>query len=449
MGLRENRFVLGFVFPFLYEIALIESYLIFKGSEIQLFLFLPAIVCVFPIYFLYIFSPYIISSLTGAVDSYSSILEHNIDEIFFLKKIDLDPEIKNELQSSIKNELLPELRNLFRRGYIDSYFTRDDSIPNERMLCFRESLFLLSMTFGSINLLNLLVIFYLAFYSINFDFLYIDQITTPLNVLVFAVLFLTFLFLSVILFKHSKKHLRHLISTTSYNLSVLPNREDLKTKTRHLELDSIRRFPLADKIGTKLAANWDLVAKLYFDFINSHVNEELREFSKKEVARALVLDQYSNMLSRLKLPKEKKKKLELQFYLGQGLTEAIEDIIDSEEETESIKIDILYANKKLDNWEEISADEQISTFLYSWRACESLFRHLLWKRDAYPKDDQSWPIIVDALLREKLLTSQDSRTLKRIRLRRNAMLHRSQDRYVSREDLEDLLKILQSVLDRS
>ena len=54
------------------------------------------------------------------------------------------------------------------------------------------------------------------------------------------------------------------------------------------------------------------------------------------------------MLSKLDLPEEKRKELELQFYLGQGVAEAIEDLVSSEEETESIKLDVLYTTKKVE-----------------------------------------------------------------------------------------------------
>ena len=449
MSLRENRFILGIILPVIYEIALIQSYLFFTQNEVLLFLFLPGIIFIFPVYFFYIYSPYLIYRLSGVKQEYSTALIENIDEIFLLKDIDLDPVLLKQLRSSIKVDLIPELQKLFRRGYIDSYFVRDEHVANQRMLSLREVLFLLSLSFGTINFLNLLIILYLAFNSIDFDFFYMDQITTPINVIIFAILFLSLIILSIILFRHARKQIQHLIQVTSYNLSSTSNIENLRVKTRSVELDSIRRFPLADKIGSKLAANWDLTAKLYLEFIDRNIKEELHEFSRKEIARSLVLEEYSTMLKRLNLPPEKKKELELQFYLGQGITDAIEEIVDSEEETESIKIDILYGRKKLEIWDEISPDEQISTFLFSWRSIESLFRNLLWKRNVYPKEDQSWPSIVDTLLREKLLTAQENRTLKKIRLRRNAMVHRSQDRYVSKEDLEELLNILQAVLDRS
>lgn len=262
-------------------------------------------------------------------------------------------------------------------------------------------------------------------------------------------MFGTFTIFSLFLFYHTRKNLVTLISITSYNLTLTSFKEDIKIKTRQIELDSIRRFPLDSKIGRKLALNWDLVSKLYYEFIQTHINEELREYSRKEVTKALVLEQYSDMLNKLDLTEEKRKELELQFYLGQGVTEAIDEIVSSEEETDSIKLDVLYTSKKLENWNEISNDEKISTFLFLWRSVESLFRNVLWKRDAYPKDDQSWPAITNVLLKEKLLTIRENKNLKGIRLRRNAMLHRSQDRFISKEDIEDLLKLLQTVIDRS
>ncbi|MFW9855246.1 MAG: hypothetical protein ACFFFG_09295 [Candidatus Thorarchaeota archaeon] len=448
MSLRENRFFLGILIPLFYEVGLIQAYLLFMADRFESFLLLPIFLLAFPAFILYIGSPYLILRITRAPEQYKAVLGQNIDKIFFLKKIDLEKETKEELKTSIHKELLPELIKVFRRGYIDSYFTRNDDIPVERMLSMREALFLLAITFGILNLLNVITVVYLHFGSIDLDFLFIDQIVNPINVIFFAGLFGFFVILSLTLFFHSKRNLGNLIGICSYNLSQEAYTHDIAIRTRQIELDSVRRFPLDDKIGHKLAANWDLVARLYYEFIESHINEEMRDYARQEVARTLVLEQYSKMLNRLDLPEEKKKELELQFYLGQGMTEAISEIVDSEEETESIKLDVLYANKKLETWEDIGNDERVSTFLFSWRSTETLFRQLLWQRKAYPTDDPTWPAIVNSLLREKLLTMNENKQLKQIRLRRNAMLHRSQDRFVSKEDMENLLTILQKVLDR-
>jgi hypothetical protein len=234
----------------------------------------------------------------------------------------------------------------------------------------------------------------------------------------------------------------------SYNLVLASPEESLKIHTRNIELESIRKFPIEDRLGRKLAANWDLVSKLYLEFIEKPLNEEIRLFSKREVAKNLVLKQYSDMLSKMELSNEKRKELELQFYLGQELTGAIEELVSTEEETESIKIDILYSRQKLENWENITNDEQISTFLFLWRSVEALFRHALWKRNAYPKDDQSWPSISNSLMKERLLSIQENKMLKSVRQRRNGLLHRSQDRFVNKEDIEDLLQILEGVLNK-
>ncbi|MCK4847473.1 MAG: hypothetical protein KAT16_00450, partial [Candidatus Heimdallarchaeota archaeon] len=298
-----------------------------------------------------------------------------------------------------------------------------------------------------LNILNFVTIIYLQYSSIDLDFLYIDQIVNPQNVIFFGFLFLSFVLVSVFLFFHSRRSVTNLISRLSYNLVVTSPEESLKRHTRHIELESIRKFPIEDRLGRKLAANWDLVSKLYLEFL-SPLNEEIREFSKREVAKTLVMKQYSEVLSKMELTNEDRKKLELQFYLGQELTGAIEELVSTEEETESIKIDILYSRQKLENWGNITNDEQISTFLFLWRSVESLFRHALWKRNAYPKDDQSWPSISNALMKERLLTVKENKMLKSVRLRRNGLLHRSQDRFVNKEDIEDLLRILEGVLDK-
>lgn len=449
MTLRENRFVLGIIFPLIYEIGLIEAYLFFMANRFELFLILPTILLIFPAYIFYIYSPYLTVRISRAAENYSESLKQNMNNIFLLKKIDLDVKTKEELQRNIHNELLPRLKTLFRRWYIDSYFTRDETIPDEKILTFRETLFLFSICYGLMNIINLGTIIYLHFNSIDLDFFYIDQIINPLNVVFFGILFGLFVIFSLILFFHSRNNLSTLICKTSYNLSLPALDQDIRVKTRQIELNSIRRFPLADKIGTKLAANWDLVSKIYFDFIEAHINEELRDYTRREVARTLVLEQYSSMLNNLDLSKEKRKELEMQFFLGHSITDAIEELGSSEEEAESLKLDLFYATKKLEKWDELSTDEHISTFLFLWRSTETLFRHVLWKRSAYPKEDQTWPSIVNSLLKEQLLTVRENKDLKKIRLRRNAMLHRSQDRFVSKEDVEDLLSLLQSVIDRS
>ncbi|NHJ00950.1 MAG: hypothetical protein EAX86_02360 [Candidatus Heimdallarchaeota archaeon] len=448
MSLRENRFLLGILFPIIYEIGLIEAYLlILPGNAPPPFNLIPAIILLFPAFMFYVYSPYILFNLSRAQERYLEALKSDLDEIFLLKQIDLEPNTKESLRTNIQAILLPQLKNIFRRGYIDAYFTRSES-SEDKMLSFSETLLLFSTTYGIINIGNLFTIIYLHFNSIDLDFIYIDRIINPVNVAFFGILFLIFIGVTAFSFNHSRNQLAVLISKTSYNLSYTTYADDIRIKTRQVELDSIRKFPLADKIGNKLAANWDLVSRLYSDLIESHITEELREYSKREVARALVQEQYSNLLEQLDLAEDKRKELELQFYLGQGVSDAIDDLVSSEEETESIKLDVLYTRKKLENWDEISLDEQISTFLFLWRSVESLFRNILWKHELFP-EDQSWPSIINVLLKEKFLTVKENKELKRIRLRRNAMLHRSQDRFVVKEDVEELLGILQAVIDRS
>ena len=454
MTLRENRYIIGILLPLLYEIGLIEAYVFFMVSRVELatrvvfFLILPPLILIFPSYMFYIYSPYIILKVTNVVEKYFQDLNQDVDQIFSLDSTNLNPTIREELRGNITTILLPELKKVFRRGYIDPYFTRDDNIPNERMCSFRETLLLFSMSFGILNILNFVTIIFLQYSSIDLDILYIDQIVNLQNIVLFSFLFLSFILVSGFLFLHSRKSVTNLINRLSYNLVLASPEESLKIHTRHIELESIRKFPIEDRLGRKLAANWDLVSKLYIEFIEKPLNEEIRVFSKREVAKNLVLKQYSDMLSKMELSNEKRKELELQFYLGQELTGAIEELVSTEEETESIKIDILYSRQKLENWENITNDEQISTFLFLWRSVEALFRHALWKRNAYPKDDQSWPSISNSLMKERLLSIQENKMLKSVRQRRNGLLHRSQDRFVNKEDIEDLLQILEGVLNK-
>jgi len=51
-------------------------------------------------------------------------------------------------------------------------------------------------------------------------------------------------------------------------------------------------------------------------------------------------------------------------------------------------------------------------------------------------------------MKERLLSVQENKMLKSVRLRRNGLLHRSQDRFVNKEDIEDLLRILEGVLEK-
>ncbi|MHA2316972.1 MAG: hypothetical protein ACXAC6_04425, partial [Candidatus Hodarchaeales archaeon] len=66
MTLRENRYIIGILLPLLFEIGLIEAYVFFMVSRVELatrvvfFLILPPLILIFPSYMLYIYSPYII-----------------------------------------------------------------------------------------------------------------------------------------------------------------------------------------------------------------------------------------------------------------------------------------------------------------------------------------------------------------------------------------------------
>ncbi|MCK4848090.1 MAG: hypothetical protein KAT16_03620, partial [Candidatus Heimdallarchaeota archaeon] len=203
MTLRENRYIIGILFPLLYEIGLIETYVFFLANRIELanrvelFLFLPPLILIFPSYMYYIYSPYIILKVTNAVEKYYQNLNQDVDQIFSLDSTNLNPEIREELRRNITSILLPELKNVFRRGYIDPYFTRNDDIPDERLCSFRETLLLFSISFGILNILNFVTIIYLQYSSIDLDFLYIDQIVNPQNVIFFGFLFLSFVLVSV------------------------------------------------------------------------------------------------------------------------------------------------------------------------------------------------------------------------------------------------------------
>ena len=71
MSLRENRFLLGILFPIVYEISLIEAYLlILPENTPSPFNLIPAVILLFPAFMFYVYSPYILFNLSRAQDRY-------------------------------------------------------------------------------------------------------------------------------------------------------------------------------------------------------------------------------------------------------------------------------------------------------------------------------------------------------------------------------------------
>ena len=86
MTLRENRYIIGILIPLLYEIGLIEAYVFFMVSRVELatrvvfFLILPPLILIFPSYIFYIYSPYIILKVTNVVEKYFQDLNQDVDQ---------------------------------------------------------------------------------------------------------------------------------------------------------------------------------------------------------------------------------------------------------------------------------------------------------------------------------------------------------------------------------
>ncbi len=448
MNLRYNRFVIGLVFPVIYEVLLLLSYFTFQFNQTpSLSIMLPLIFLTFPLLILYVFTPYIILTITQAERQYKRYLITNLRDIFSLSTLKLESEIEHAVIEQIKGNLIPSLVRRFRRNYVENFFYRGQS----RIyldLTWKEALLLFSLGFGTFNLLNFFVTIYLHFNSLDLDFFYIDQIVNLTNVIILATIFILMVLLSFFLLTYSKKHITTLIFLSSYTL--ITKDDEIKVTTRELALEAIRSFPLQDVIGTNLASNRELVAKFYEDLLKSPLQEKFEEHLNHFIAKNLAWREYSKILDKLKIKDEQRREIEQKFFIHPLVLKAFKKLTLSEEEFENLKIDLLYVKKRLDQWTTLSSDEKASSFLYLFRTAESLYRHIL--QTMFPSEANvslTFYNVIEALQKRRILTYNELKELRRIRKKRNLLIHQSlTGDSITRDDMERLLEIVEDTLQR-
>ncbi len=450
VSLRENRFFMGFIVPVCYQIFLAEAYLwIHPRQDPNVGVILPFVFLMVPFVWFYMQSSKFLLMVSGLERKYRDKLQERIQNMLNSKDLGLSEEKSKELLDCLGDELVPVIMDNFRQQYQENYFTRPDTVHHKR-LTQHEAMILFGFIFAMFTLIDLVIIVYLAFKPLKFDFFELDQIVNPLNVLIFVGFFLVTLIFTVGLFLQERAELRMAILDTTPTLIPLMENGHPHAKTFEYELEAIRRFPLTDHLGEQLSENRFLIAELLRPFLQTPLAEALNEHVRTEKLHALVWHKYQELLDRFDFTEDQRESLQEKFFLPQHLIQAVRAVALNREEYEAIQMDLLHAKRKLQHWNDLDTEEKVSTFVFLYRSAETVFRNVavvLAGRQIL--DNLTFQKLLSVLVSHRLLKFDETESLRSIRKKRNALFHKSRTNVdIYKGDVEALLRIIEHFLER-
>ena len=419
-----NRFLLGVLAPFLLEGLIYQSYLFLNPKlEPNFNFFIIYFPLLFPLFFFFFTTPWIIYYFSGAGKNYLLGLVKNIDSIFLQEKEILSEDERVAIEEELKTSLIPELVRQYRTRYIDSYFqdrSTQTPISYNNLLSFYESLCIFGLLTGILNLFNALLTLYVHTASLDLAInIHIKQITDLINILIFFGLFLIIAISSFLLALISKNRISYLIP------HVIPGFVQYRTPERiqvkELTVRSLAAFDVSHLVGD-LSHDTGFLLNLYnrLDFYEQ-IAEIINEEAQVQAGKELVWDRYELLLEKKGISAKKIATLESSF-LSSPVIKSAEFFSFDYREFESLKSDLSYTYQRIDNWEKLGNEEQLTAFMLLYRAAEALFRGILRKKQG---KIGNFGTMVLSLAELHLVNNDEQIILNQVRRQRNFILHRS------------------------
>lgn len=419
-----NRFLLGVLAPFILEGLVYQSYLFlnprFEPNFNFFIIYFPLLI---PLFFFFFITPWIIYYLSGTGKNYSLGLLKNIDSIFLQEKEILSENERVIIEKELKTSLIPELAKQYRTRYIDSYFQdRANQTPvyYSDLLSFYESLFIFGLLTGILNFFNAVLTIFVHTTSLDLPInIHIEKITNLLNTLLFFGLFILIALSGFFLALLSKNRISYLIP------HVIPGYVQYRTperlKAKELTVRTLAAFDISNLVGD-LSHNTNFILNLYnhlgfYEQISEIINEEAQIQAGKE----LVWNRYELLLEKEGISEKKIATLESSF-LNSPVLRSAEMFSFDYREFESLKSDLSYTYQRINNWEKLGNEEQLTAFMLLYRAAEALFRGILRKKQG---KIGNFGMMVLALAELHLINNEEQIILNQVRRQRNFILHRS------------------------
>ncbi|MFW9924417.1 MAG: hypothetical protein ACFFDW_14130 [Candidatus Thorarchaeota archaeon] len=445
-ALFNQRFFLGVYAPIILEFIVYAIYAAASGAEINFGIILWALMLVAPALFFYMISPMFIYFVSGTGKNYESNLKGNLETLFIFSddEQDLTENQKGKLREAITTNLIPQLVASVRGLYIDSYVSRSRNSKKDNLLSSFETLFLFSTIWSIFSLSDFVGVIILHFTPITLDFLVVDQITNPINVIIFATIFAVMTFLSDVLAFYSIGRLRKLILET---LPIVIHVDEEERIKRHNYIRAISQFPIEGLVGEPFIRKHSRrIDYVYQDELYEPLSESLRVYAQNQVAKQQAWRIYQPILDGLKVSAKQTAIIKDRFFDSPFYAIA-RDVFKYDHELQSLKTDIEYVKNRLNLWNELSEEEHATALVFLYRSSEQLFKNILDRFEAPLEIQSSFSLMLQFLKDKQILDDSEEEALNKVRKKRNTLVHQS-GRIVAikKEEIEGFLESLENIL---
>ncbi|MHA1212319.1 MAG: hypothetical protein ACTSSH_07645, partial [Candidatus Heimdallarchaeota archaeon] len=428
------------------EFIVFAIYFSAKGVEANWGILLWAFMLIAPALFLYISSPMLIYFVSGVGKTYERQLLNNIEELFIFEGDEdtLSTKQKGQIHEAIENQLIPQLTKKVRGLYIDSFVSRSKDNKKTNLLSSFETLFLFSIIWSILSLANLIGVVVLHFRPISLDFITIDQIDNPVNVIIFALVFGVLTILSDILAYYSLSRLRKLMLETLP--IVTPVNEDEQIN-RNNYIKAIGQFPIESLISDRdLRKNSRRIDLIYQQEYSEPLAEAIRVYSNNLVAKQQAWRIYRPILDELKVTPKQTAMIKDRFF-DSPFYDIAREVFSYEHELNSLKTDIEYVKNRLKHWDKISEEEHATALVFLFRSTEQLFKSLIEHFGAPVEIFTNFNMIVKFLREKDLIVAAEEEAFHNIRKKRNILVHQSGRLVkIKKNEIEQFLISLENVL---
>ncbi|HUU79273.1 MAG TPA: hypothetical protein VMX55_13085 [candidate division Zixibacteria bacterium] len=398
-----------------------------------------------PALFFYMISPMMIYFVSGAGSYYRNNLRENIDSLFIFSGDEegLSDAQKEKIRDEINKKLIPQLEDEVKGLYIDSFVNRSKSNKYNLLSSF-ETLFLFSIIWSMFSLADFVGVIILHFTPIALDFIVIDQIVNPVNVIIFAIIFALLTILSDSLAFYSLGRLRKLMLETLPIVIHIDEEEEIK---RNNYIRALSQFPIESLVGDNfLRKHSRRIDYIYQDELTAPLSEALRVYAQNQVAKQQAWRIYKPILDGLAVSEKQTAAIKNRFF-DSPFYDIARGVFSYEHELQSLKTDIEYVKNRLNLWKKISEEERATALVFLFRSTEQLFKSILDRFEAPIDIYSNFSSILQFLIDKKLIDEKEEEAFNTIRKKRNTLVHQS-GRIVSikKEEIEAFLESLENVL---
>ncbi|MHA1685990.1 MAG: hypothetical protein ACTSYD_06210 [Candidatus Heimdallarchaeaceae archaeon] len=453
----------GLLLPVLLELLFYSVYTGLRTGTYQFSILLLLVFIIIPLLFIYLIAPKIIFSLGGVKKHIYQNISTHLEEIFFRQRVvagktqtltmediefKLSSEEKGRLIASIKNIFIPQHLKEAQKLYRDNFIDRRHDTAHERLLTYYEALYLFALMSTIILAFDFILVLILHTTSIRLDFIYLDQIVNPVNVIIFASIFALLFVFAFVLLLHAGKELSLLIPKI---VPIIYFEDEKEREKRFLSLIAIAEFPISNifirRTQRELARTIEEAkrALLYPALV-----ETLSWYYREQLAKHNAWQLYKEVLEQSGLSDDKKRTIERQFKYD-PFTALLHSELFSKDEEIAIKADLDYIKERIENWDKARKEEQMLAFLLTYRVLEIVFRRLIeTMRPELGEEELNFLRLIDILEKQNLISKDEASLLHEVRYKRNLMFHEPGKAIsVNYSTMNKLLQLIQLIIERT